>query len=365
MPEQSVQRQERGNREPSQDAEGIEGINSSDDTLIEVAQEVLLDDSEDHQLLLAGDRFWFEDGNVILVAGDTRFRVYQGLLAAQSSVLAHIFSSTSQLVNTPTSEEIISGLGDPCLVVRLSDSPEDLRHMLRLFMPSALLATGPSFEFVSACIRLGLKYEIKQIYDTALAILKNRYTDNIDHWDSLSNRGSQTGFDDIHAIGVVNLARLIGDSSMLPVALWQCCRLGSDLVHGLAREDGTRENLTLDDLGLCFAAQERLIKAGVRARLRVFAPTVSEKCQNATKCKEVFVKALRSLEKKADIIAGTDPFVPYTRISLEGVLGLCSTCSSEVKARDQKERRAVWNRLPALLGIEVPGWGKVAGANAC
>lgn len=134
MPEQSVQCQERGNREPSQDAEGIEGINSSDDTLIEVAQEVL-DDSEDHQLLLAGDRFWFEDGNVILVAGDTRFRVYQGLLAAQSSVLAHIFSSTSQLVNTPTSEEIISDLGDPCLVVHLSDSPEDLRHMLRLFMP--------------------------------------------------------------------------------------------------------------------------------------------------------------------------------------------------------------------------------------
>lgn len=135
MPEQSVQRQEHGDREPSQDAEGVEGINSSDDTLIEVAQEVLLDDSEDHQLLLAGDRFWFEDGNVILVAGDTRFRVYQGLLAAQSSVLAHIFSSSSLLGDTATSEEIVSGLGDPCLVVHLSDDPEDLRHMLRLFMP--------------------------------------------------------------------------------------------------------------------------------------------------------------------------------------------------------------------------------------
>ncbi len=226
------------------------------------------------------------------------------------------------------------------------------------------MATGPSFEFVSACIRLGLKYEIKQIYDTALAILKSRYTDNFDHWDSLGSRASRTGFDDIHAIGVVNLARLIGDSTMLPVALWQCCRLGSDLVRGFAREDGTRENLTIDDLGLCFASQERLIKAGVRARLRVFSPTVSEKCQNAAKCKEVFVKALRSLEKKVDIIAGTDPFVPYTRICLEGVLGLCSTCSSEVKARDQKERRAIWNRLPALLGIEDPRWGKVAGAKA-
>ncbi len=133
--EKGVWRQELGDGGSSQDFESIEYLDTSDDTLIAVAQEVPLDDSEDHQLLLAGDRYWFEDGNVILVAGDTRFRVYQGLLAAQSPVLAHLFSSSSLLVDTSTTEEIGSDPGDPCLVIHLSDSPEDLRHMLRLFMP--------------------------------------------------------------------------------------------------------------------------------------------------------------------------------------------------------------------------------------
>ncbi len=40
---------------------------------------------------------------------------------------------------------------------------------------------------------------------------------------------------------------------MLPVAFWQCCGLGSHLVHGSTREDGIQENLAPDDLGLCFA----------------------------------------------------------------------------------------------------------------
>ncbi|KAI0819827.1 hypothetical protein BC628DRAFT_961843 [Trametes gibbosa] len=225
---------------------------------------------------------------------------------------------------------------------------------------SALMPTEPTFGLVSACIRLGRKYEIKQIYDTALAILKNHYTDDFDHWDSLGNGASCTSFDDVHSIGVVNLVRLIGDHTMLPVALWQCCRLGSHLVHGFARADGTTETLTLEDLGLCFAAQQRLIQAGVRARLRIFAPTVSEGCRNPAKCKDVFAKANKTLEKRADVLAGTDPFVPYTKVCFEGVLGLCSACSSEVKARDKKERRAIWNRLPTLLGIVVPGWGSKA-----
>ncbi|OJT11096.1 hypothetical protein TRAPUB_12380 [Trametes pubescens] len=128
--------------------------------------------------------------------------------------------------------------------------------------------------------------------------LKNYYPDIFNRWDSGQFR---------HLIGVVDLARLIGELSMLPVAFWRCCGLGSHLVHGSTREDGIRENLAPDDLGLCFATQQRLIKAGVRARLCVFSPTVSEKFQNAAKCEE---ELIGSFEKKVDIIAGVDPYVP-------------------------------------------------------
>ena len=41
------------------------------------------------------DEFWFDDGNLILVARDTGFKIYRGLLAAQSSVFADMFATSS------------------------------------------------------------------------------------------------------------------------------------------------------------------------------------------------------------------------------------------------------------------------------
>ena len=72
--------------------------------------------------------FWLEDGNIILIACDVGFRIYRGLLAAQSTVFADMFSCPNS-----TADEYY----DDCPVVRLSDSPEDLRYFLRVLVPSA------------------------------------------------------------------------------------------------------------------------------------------------------------------------------------------------------------------------------------
>lgn len=70
---------------------------------------------------------WFEDGNIVLVsAGGVAFRVYRGLLAAQSTVFADMLASSSS-----REDETVDG--SP--TVRLSDSPEDLRHFLRVLFP--------------------------------------------------------------------------------------------------------------------------------------------------------------------------------------------------------------------------------------
>ena len=70
---------------------------------------------------------WFEDGNVVLVAQDTAFRVFRGLLAEHSTVFADMFATSS-----PASEETLDG----CPVVRLSDSSHDLAHLLRVVVPT-------------------------------------------------------------------------------------------------------------------------------------------------------------------------------------------------------------------------------------
>ena len=68
------------------------------------------------------EEFWLEDGSIVLVCKNVGFRVYRVLLASQSTVFADMLATAN-----PDAGETYEG----CPVVRLSDSPEDMRHFLR------------------------------------------------------------------------------------------------------------------------------------------------------------------------------------------------------------------------------------------
>ncbi len=78
------------------------------------------------------EEFWFDDGNIIVVARDVGFRVYRGLLADCSPVLRELFSISQ--THTASSSATVPTLG-ACPVVHVSDCPEDFRHLLRFYMP--------------------------------------------------------------------------------------------------------------------------------------------------------------------------------------------------------------------------------------
>ena len=75
--------------------------------------------------------FWLEDGNLILLAGPSAFRVYRGLLTRNSPVFADMFTAGS----AGATETF-----DNCPVVRLVDHPQDLRDFLQYLMPCSPLA---------------------------------------------------------------------------------------------------------------------------------------------------------------------------------------------------------------------------------
>ena len=70
--------------------------------------------------------FWFDDGNIVLVARNTAFRIYRGLIASQSTVFSDMLVSSCA-----SADETFDG----CPTVQLSDSPEDLTHFLRALVP--------------------------------------------------------------------------------------------------------------------------------------------------------------------------------------------------------------------------------------
>ena len=83
--------------------------------------------------------FWYDDGTITLIAGHVKFSVYRGPLAKHSRVFRDMLplphsqpQNRGPRVSTSETDQMVE-----CPVVRLQDSPEDLRHMLRVFSPGA------------------------------------------------------------------------------------------------------------------------------------------------------------------------------------------------------------------------------------
>lgn len=126
-------------------------------------------------------------------------------------------------------------------------------------------------------------------------------------------------------------------------------RLGEDIVEGLELEDGTREHLTLADIGLCIAAKEQLFKESMKVAFRVFRPIVSERCTCKIFCEDSFRRLSSKLEEHVEDIANPDPTGVFHTKFKEGEL--CVHCQTMVEERDTSERRAVWDKLPRMFGV--------------
>ena len=168
-------------------------------------------------------------------------------------------------------------------------------------------------------------------------------------------------FRPIHAIGVVNLARLTRTDWLLPTALMACCELGHEITEGFAREDGTRETLSLADLGRCFAGKTRLAEANVATMHAVFAQDVAECCQHPGRCKYVLRKLLNALladvalAKSMQWYESWQPFVDRVDSGRE----LCWRCYRMVtETRQETQEAEIFCKLPEMMGVEVEGWAE-------
>ncbi|KAI0705969.1 hypothetical protein C8T65DRAFT_652336 [Cerioporus squamosus] len=328
----------------------------------------------------ARDRdLWFDDGTIIIVAQNTEFRVYREYLSERSEVFRDMFSfghPTIQHFNARNAWPDFRLTGDvgsildinvenPFPVVHVPDSARDWRNVLRLlFHPEDpglfLKRSDPSFDVLSACVRLGDKYQMPAIYKQGMDYLKGHFTTNLSVYKSRTN-WVPPGFTLAHAIGVVNLARLTGVYTLLPVALMACCRMGADILEGFTYSDGERETLSTEDLGLCFVAKPKLLKATILTYFTTYASLPPGTCD----LKEGGDACRRALQGLSDIAAREghsanlpDPFIllNYSLPDTEGAR-LCKSCSTAIEERQLQEQRDNWELLPSMgLGIDVPGW---------
>ncbi|EIW56896.1 uncharacterized protein TRAVEDRAFT_73252 [Trametes versicolor FP-101664 SS1] len=301
------------------------------------------------------DEFWFEDGNIVLIARDVEFRVYKGILAKHSPVFADMFSLPPVPAQVhPVSARDITPTADTCPVVHLCESPEDLRHVLRMCMSdtslssSPLSAGTPSFHMISAVIRIAHKYEMAEMLAQAVKFLKQRFPTSFRAYEKLS----VTARVQMNPIGVVNLARLIDEPSLLPTAFLDCCLLASsELLRGYKHEDGSVETLTQEDLLRCLNAREELAKYTLIIVTSVFLPSVSDACADPTDCAEVLMDMLSDVRDHGDRLARPELAISFLTPYKNYIPRCCSSCQEMLRVRDRDERYEVWNELPEMMNV--------------
>ncbi|KAM5537267.1 hypothetical protein V8D89_008997 [Ganoderma adspersum] len=300
--------------------------------------------------------FWYEDGNVILVAGNVEFRVFKGILADHSPVFKDMFALPQP--DTAPSDNAV------CPVVDLTDSPSDLRHILRLIMPKAKANPfkynedkWPPFEAVLASIRLGHKYQMSTLVEHTFDYLKDYFPTVFDVWDKCSSYAPPS-FITSRAIAVVNLARTYDKPTLLPSALLVCTTLKANtLVTGFQRDDGGWEKLSDDDLARCVQARSAFVTTSIGAAIRVFNPRTAMGCKRQAQCEAELRKMLEGLDGVLKRFAEPcDPTRSYVKLYKDVGQRLCWACHDMVRVREVKERRAAWVALPDLLDIKVKEW---------
>lgn len=211
---------------------------------------------------------------------------------------------------------------------------------------------------VSAYIRLAHKYQMDDLLEQWTDYLKDHFTNSFDVWKS-HEQVVPKGMQPIHAIGVVNLARLTGCHSILPTALSVCTMLGEAIVHGFPRTDGFREQLGSDDLARCFKLKGDLIQANAVVLLKTLLSESAPFCQRPGHCRAKLAQVLASY-KIRNFAADFAPagLVPRWKMYDEELhsYGVCDVCRDALRLEYHNEQVLVWRQLPEMLGIEVDGW---------
>ncbi|PIL26643.1 hypothetical protein GSI_11268 [Ganoderma sinense ZZ0214-1] len=317
---------------------------------------------------------WFEDGNVVIVAGNAAFRVHTGILSRHSEIFQNMFS-VPQLV-LPAPSDVFNG--QPA--VRVSDSAHDFRQLLHMlydgvrFMPPDLPV---AFSVIAAVARLGHKYQIEWILEEAKRRLRSVFRpSSYEEW--LKQGGDSSHLCDhipfYRWVEALKLIQVIGETDMLPLAIYQCCQWQSRLFlfKGTQRADGTVETLDLPMLERCYKAHIRLIQRQALLNFETFRAGPSESCEHKEECATAMWNIyLERVGPSPSVFLTGDPMNEDNIVRmLESYImmlessedsegeDICDHCATVLMERERDGRRKIWRDLASITEVAVAdgGW---------
>ncbi|KAJ7171074.1 hypothetical protein C8R46DRAFT_181180 [Mycena filopes] len=314
------------------------------------------------------EELWFADGNIVLQAGNSQYRVYHGVLAARSPIFQDMLSFPQ-----PSNPDLVDG----CPLVCLPDSEAEVTIFLRAIFEPEFFMPFPSrttFDTAAACLRLSHKYEVAYLRRRALVHLSSAYDTKLSRWDKgvtiddedevdvddlvVSNIISWPWPDDAALdIYAIKLFREVDALWLLPNAFYNLSaafeELGRNIFHGTTYND-TPTTISIEDQTSFAAGHAVQIRSAVTDILRFLTdPLDIAGCTSATECPLERFRAIGEIGKTLRSGVGV-PLDVWDADDWKMLANLCPVCLATLKENHTAARQAFWDKLPAMYGL--PSW---------
>ena len=317
----------------------------------------VMPDDTSTPLTVTRSELWLEDGNIVLQAEDTQFKVHRSMLSRHSSVFRDMFMVPQPSI--PNGDVV-----DSCAVVELSDSSEDLTHALRALYdrwyvvcslpPSAeddvsCFALGPHSYMglaesapllvVASFLRIGRKYNIQALQAEGRRRLFAKAPITLDEYTSKPVWQFEAPIEAWFMI--LDLAREFEVRSVLPVAMYESCRI----LHGFDYDEKVIAGLSLDSQLECYRRVNHLIHMSKTITYEWCSTGAHASCLAREACQITRNKVLQNLSRAAPNLEGLRT---WDQLWSDG---LCFFCALQAQQQHVRSRQLFWSNLPNWFGL--------------
>ncbi|KAF6759142.1 hypothetical protein DFP72DRAFT_149159 [Ephemerocybe angulata] len=305
---------------------------------------------------LTRSNIWLEDGNVVLQAEKTLFKIHRGFLSRISPIFADVFTMAQ-----PDDEPTVEG----CPVMQLpGDLAVDIQHALATLYDKGNMREAIPFDVVAALIRIGRKYEIDHLRREGMTRMEHELSSELDDVDP-DRYWSEVAYEDGVLYRMTNFAYECDLKHLLPAAFFWSANEALDIIalgQPVKGEDGKRIQLLPKVQHICLVGRQKLLEAHNQAFEWVGEIGARSDCKDRKMCQSIAGSLIIALWKPSpDLSAPADSWDVWV-VTLEAkqklkVNKLCSSCLEYAKSTLLAKRQEFWDKLPSYFGL--PSWDEL------
>ncbi|KAJ6545173.1 hypothetical protein B0H19DRAFT_1307568 [Mycena capillaripes] len=290
------------------------------------------------------EELWFADASLVFQAENSLFRVYSGILAAQSSVFRDMLSFPQP--DPPESEF------DGCPRIVLHDRAVDATSFFRAIYDSSFFVPpfAPPLDMLSGILRLSIKYDVDYLRQRCLRHLSDIYPTTLKAWDLVGYSRDIINFrapPKVYPVfQVLELLKEVEAPWLIPAIMYLGCSSPIQrIVDGV--ELGGTSGMTPEKRAILIAYPEQAI--AVESVLRFLKQRFPE-CHTPTKCNAELLQLSQFIAENWS--ACHFPLEIWEDQDWEQVAGdLCPACVGQCRKTHATARQEFWDRMPVIFGV--------------